>query len=269
LRVFIFITISTLLSLAAIHTNKPTVIEYETGNYTNGEELKYRLHYGFLNAGHASITIDEKLSSIDNKPCYNVAVFGKTVGTVDLLYKVRDTWRSYLDTGSHAPLKSFRSIEEGNYKLKEEVLYDYEMNIAKVFRKHPDRKAEEYEFKVPNNVQDIVSGFYQLRRINFNKLSIGDTITVKAFFDKENVNFKVRYMGKGKVSTDAGNFRAIKLVPVMPKNKLFDGEESIKAWISDDKNKIPLMAQVEMFVGSVKLELTSYKGLQNEISVNE
>lgn len=269
MRVFIFITVLAFLSLAAVQINKSPVIEYESGNYTSGEELKYRLHYGFISAGHATISIDSKLSTIDNKPCFNVSVFGKTVGTADLLFKVRDTWRSYMDTSTHAPLKSFRSIEEGRYRLKEEVFYDYELNIAKVFRKHPDRKGEEFEFKVPSNVQDIVSGFYQLRRINFNKLSIGDTITVRAFFDKENVNFKVRYMGKGKVSTDAGNFRAIKLVPVMPKNKLFDGEESIKAWISDDKNKIPLMAQVEMFVGSVKLELTSYKGLQNEISVNE
>ena len=256
------------LSLAAVSISKTQNIEYESRNYTSGETLNYRLHYGFIDAGFASVTIDPKLTFVDDRPCYNVAVFGKTVGTADLMFKVRDTWRSYMDTASQAPLKSFRNIHEGKYKLKEEVLYDYKMNIAKVYRKHPDRVGEEFEYKVPSNVQDIVSGFYQTRRINFAKLKLGDTITIKAFFDKENINFKVRYLGKGVVNTDAGKFRALKLIPVMPKNKLFDGEESIKLWISDDKNKILLLAQVEFFVGSVKLELTSYKGLLNEISVN-
>jgi hypothetical protein len=244
-------------------------LEYESGNYKTGEQLNYRLHWGFITAGRATITIDEKVFNVNDKPCYNIAVFGKTVGTADLMFKVRDTWRSYMDTTMHIPIKSFRNIEEGKYKLKEEVLYDYDLNIAKVHRKHPDRKAEEYEFKIAHNIQDIVSSFFQLRRINFNKLSIGDTISLKVFFDKESHNFKVRYLGKGTVKTEAGKFRAIKLVPVMPKNRLFDGEESIKAWISDDKNKIPVMAEVEMFVGAVQLELTSFQGLRNEVSVNE
>jgi len=257
------------LSLAAVSITKTQNIEYESRNYTSGETLNYRLHYGFIDAGYASVTVDPNLVFVGDKPCFNVAVFGKTVGTADMMFKVRDTWRSYMDTSTQAPLKSFRNIHEGKYKLKEEVLYDYKLNTAKVHRKHPDRNGEEFEFQIPNNVQDIVSGFYQTRRINYAKLKLGDTITIKAFFDKENINFKVRYLGKGTVNTDAGRFKAIKLIPVMPKNKLFDGEESIKLWISDDKNKILLLAQVDMFVGSVKLELTSYKGLLNEISVNE
>ena len=84
-----------------------------------------------------------------------------------------------------------------------------------------------------------------------------------AFFDKDFYNFSVRYMGKERVKTDAGRFNAIKIVPIMPKNRLFKGEESIKAWLSDDLNKIPLKVEAEMFVGSVILELTSFKNLKN------
>lgn len=248
---------------------KPS-IEFEKGNYAPGEELKYRLHWGPFNAGRATISIANQLEKIGNKLTYNIAVVGQTVGLAEMTIKVRDTWKANLDTATFLPLKATRDITEGKYLLKEEVLFYPTKNTVKVTRKHPDRDYEFYDFAVPENVQDLIGGFYQLRRVNFNKLKIGDTVIVKAFFDKENFNFKVRYKGKTVVETDAGYFNAIKIVPLMPKNKLFDGEESVVAYISDDKNKIPLKAEVKMFVGKVKLELTDYKGLKNTINkVNE
>ncbi len=255
------------LSLGFTTGIKQPRLEYEKDNYTKGEKLNYRLHYLFVTAGKAMINVDENLHEIEERTCYKMYVTGWTSPFFALGFKIRDTWSSYVDTLTHKPIKSMRDIEEGKYKLHEDVYFDYANSKAKVHRKHPDREKEESEFTIPNNVQDIVSGFYELRRVNYNKMNFGDTITLKAFFDKVNYSFKVRYLGKGKVNTDAGTFQAIKLVPIMPKNGLFNGEQSIKVWISDDKNKIPLLAEAEMFVGSVKLELTSFRGLKHEVSV--
>ena len=55
-------------------------------------------------------------------------------------------------------------------------------------------------------------------------------------------------------------------MPVMPDNNLFRGENSIRFWISDDKNKIPLKVEAEMFIGSAGVEITSFKGLKNPVS---
>ena len=52
----------------------------------------------------------------------------------------------------------------------------------------------------------------------------------------------------------------------MPDNSLFKGENAIKIWISDDKNKIPLKAEAEMFIGSAGLELIGFTGLRNPVS---
>nr|GFD10048.1 two-component system sensor histidine kinase/response regulator, putative [Tanacetum cinerariifolium] len=38
----------------------------------------------------------------------------------------------------------------------------------------------------------------------------------------------------------------------MPSNKIFRGEDAIKVYLSDDRNKIPVLFQAELFVGSVK-----------------
>ena len=52
----------------------------------------------------------------------------------------------------------------------------------------------------------------------------------------------------------------------MPKNKLFDGEDAISVYLSDDKNKIPVLIQAEMFVGAVKIDLYKYKGLKSRLN---
>jgi hypothetical protein len=55
----------------------------------------------------------------------------------------------------------------------------------------------------------------------------------------------------------------------MPQNKVFDGENSITAYFSDDKNRIPVKIDAEMFIGSAGVELTSYEGLRNPLNLVE
>jgi hypothetical protein len=52
----------------------------------------------------------------------------------------------------------------------------------------------------------------------------------------------------------------------MPKNKIFDGENSVRAWFSDDDNRIPIKISAEMFIGSAGVELTGYKNLRNPVN---
>jgi hypothetical protein len=53
----------------------------------------------------------------------------------------------------------------------------------------------------------------------------------------------------------------------MPENSLFKGKDSITAWFSDDKNRIPIKVSADMFIGSAGVELTSYKGLKNPLNL--
>ena len=56
-------------------------------------------------------------------------------------------------------------------------------------------------------------------------------------------------------------------MPVMPQNKVFDGENSVTAYFSDDKNRIPVKINAEMFIGSAGVELIGYEGLRNPLNL--
>jgi hypothetical protein len=236
-------------------------------SFSTGETLKYKVHYGPVTAAEAVIDISPTLHKVNNRACYRATVTGKTNSSFDLFIRIRDTWQSYIDTAAIVPQRSFRSIEEGSYRKRETVDFDHYQNTAFVEKKKKNRSKETEKYKVPDNVQDIVSGFYYLRTLNYNNMRIGDKINVTGFFDEENFNMQVTYKGREVVSTKAGDIKAIKLVPKMPDNKMFRGENAITVYLSDDRNKIPVLIQAEMFVGSVKVNLYEYSNLKHKSTV--
>lgn len=240
----------------------------ENDSFSKGEILQYRIHYGLVTGGDATVRIDEQLHTVNNRSCYKVDVFGRSSGAVGALFRIRDTWRSYIDTSSLITHKAYKNIEEAGYRHRETIYFDQEKDIAKVktVDVKKNNKTDWNEYKIPDRVQDIVSGFYYLRTVDFNNLKSGEIITVNTFFDNKLYDFKVKYLGKETIKTSFGKIRALKLVPVMPSNDRFSGKDAVKVWMSDDDNKILLRAQVELLIGSLKIDLTKYSGLKHGLT---
>lgn len=235
-------------------------------SFRTGEVLRYKVHYGIINGGEALIETSSALERVADRPCYRATVSGHTIGSLDYFMKVRDQWRAYIDTASILPLRSSRDIAEGTYRKKEVVEFDQAHDVVNVLQTHT-KEPIHYTFKVPNNVQELVSGFYFLRTLDYDHMKPGDLIHVGGFFDEGTFNLEVAYKGRELVETKAGLIHAIKLVPRMPKNRIFRGEDAIKVYFSDDKNKIPVLFQAELFVGSVKIDLYKYDGLKAKLNL--
>jgi hypothetical protein len=237
-------------------------------SFKSGEVLQYKVHYGLINAAEATIEVSNDLHRVNDRPCYKATVTGRTTGSFDFFLRIRDTWRSYIDTTSILPQKFFRNIEENNYRKKETIDFDQVRNVAEVEKHGRDRsKVKRGTYKVPDNVQDIVSGFYYLRTLNYDHRRVGDVIRVQGFFDDEVFSMDVTYKGRETVTTKAGTIRVIRLVPKMPSNKLFKGENAISVYLSDDQNKVPVLIQAEMFVGAVKVDMYKYQGLKARLNL--
>jgi hypothetical protein len=238
-------------------------------SFTKGEQLDYRVNFGIFTVGHAVTRVDSRYYTINSRPCYKVDGFGKTSGFIAWLSKVDDQWGAYVDTASIVTHISYRKIKEGRYRKDELITFDHKKKKAEV--KVLDQETGVYQdpqyYDTPENVRDIVAGFLYLRVFNFSKIHVGDTIPVSGFFEDTAYRMLIIYKGKEVVNTKVGKIRCHVLVPVMPDNKLFDGENSVTAWISDDKNQIPVNIQAKMFIGSTGLELSDYKGLRHKLQI--
>lgn len=232
--------------------------EVPNTSFGQGERLEYRVHYGFINAAEARVDVSNSIVNVNNRPCYRVNVFGRTVGAFDLVSRVRDQWRSYIDTSAILPQMFKQEIEEGRFRKEETVLFNHGSNVV-----YSSVKDEKKSFKAPNNIHDVISGYYYLRTVNFDRMSVGQAIEVPTFFNGDIFPMKVRYKGKDEIKTKFGRIKVLKLNPIMPDNKFFKGEESINIWVSDDVNKVPVKIEVKLWIGSLDMDLKSYKGLQS------
>lgn len=260
IKILFILLLSVAVTAFVGDTHERTIVHNSFGT---GEYMEYRVHYGFINAGEGIVEVSPQVYRVNSRPCFKVNVTGRTTGAFDMITRVRDVWRSYIDTLSILPQQFYQKKHEGNYRKEEQVTFDHESNMVLSQELNDDK--ERLERKVPNHVQDVISGFYFLRTIDFAKLDVGEVVGVKAFYDKELYDMKVKYRGRGVVKTKFGKINAFKITPVMPKNKMFDGEESIRIWISDDENKIPLKAEIDLFVGSIELDLRNYRNLKHEL----
>jgi hypothetical protein len=194
-------------------------------------------------------------------------VTGKTVGMVDWVADVDDKWGAYIDTAALVPHQFYRRIREGRYKKDEWTNFDHKSKKIEVKSIGKDGKMKEPKYyDAPAHVRDMVAGFLYLRVMDFTKMKVNDTVTVSGFFEDEFYKFNIIYKGKDVVRLKVGKVRALVFTPVMPKNKVFEGEDSITAYFSDDKNRIPLKIDARMFIGTAGVELTSYSGLKNPLN---
>ncbi|MTI19671.1 DUF3108 domain-containing protein, partial [Fulvivirga sp. RKSG066] len=255
-----FISILLLLSLSAFMTADKDAVypKVDYSSFARGEKLTYRVNFGIFTIGKGEMIISDKLYKINKRDCYKVDVYGKTSGMVDWVARVDDHWGAYVDTAALVPHISYRNIKEGNYRKNEMVRFDHEHDVleTKTINKKTGKWKEPILYGAPDNVREMLSGFLYLRTMDFSQMKKGDIFTISGFFEDMFYELDVKYRGKEKVKTKAGKFRAIKLEPIMPDNELFDGEDSILAWISDDENKIPLKVEAKMFIGHTGVELS-------------
>lgn len=237
-------------------------------NFKRGELLKFKINFGIFSIGEAEMVIDEHFYNINHRECYKVDIYGRTSGMVDWVAKVDDHWGAYVDSAALIPHISYRNIKEGNYRKNEIVRFDHRVNLieAKVKDKNTGKFKEPKVYVAPDGVRDMLAGAMYIRTVDFSKMKTGNKFTINGFFEDSFYDLELIYRGKERVKTKAGHFNSIKLSPVVPENELFDGDESVVVWVSDDDNKLPLKIQAKMFIGNVSVELTDYSEVKHPVS---
>jgi hypothetical protein len=260
------------LALTAFTVDRNEIYPYlRNESFGKGEVLHFKMTYSFFTVGKGTAAIQPKYFKLNNRDCFKVDISAKTVGMIDWVTDINDQWGAYIDTAALVPHMFYRKIREGRYKKDEQTYFDHLGRKIQVIA--TDRKTGKWKepkiYEAPAHVRDMVGGFLYLRTMDFSKLQIKDTVVVTGFFEDEFYKLKIVYKGKDVIKTKVGKIRVLAFKPLMPKNELFDGEDSITAYFSDDKNRIPVKIDAKMFIGSAGVELTDYSGLRNPLNLQK
>ncbi|MEC3966627.1 DUF3108 domain-containing protein [Flagellimonas halotolerans] len=229
-----------------------------------GEWLKFRIHYGILNASYATLHLTSE--NLDNIPVYHVVGKGRTTGFASIFFKVDDTYESYFGREHGKPYKFIRKIDEGGYTKDIEIEFDYDKDKAILIDNKNDTKKN---IAIHDGIQDLISASYYLRsNYNLEEFEEGESINLDMLFDDDGVfKFQLKYLGKEILRTKFGKVECLKFRPLVQSGRVFKEKESLTLWVSNDWNKIPIRIKADLAVGSLKADLDGYNGLKNQFKI--
>lgn len=250
------IVLALLIPMLGFQDSQPPFVwrKVQNTSFQKNEILKYRIHYGIINAGTMSLTVVDKGDVVRGRPCYYARCEGKTNSAISWAYKVDDRFESLIDKESMAPLRYQKTVKENDYTDKDNAEY---------FPETGKMKTPSGEVSAPSYIQDLASAFYYFRNMDFKGATAGKTYPVDIYLDQKIYNLSFKYIGKETISTDLGKIRCIKIQPKLVVDRVFKNTDGMTVWISDDLNHIPIRVQSEIRVGSIKADITSHFGLKN------
>lgn len=243
-------------------------------SFVPGEQLTYKVHYGWLDAGLVNMLVDKELHTVNGNPCYKIDIAGESKGLLYLFLKMKNHFCTYLDTTQLVPQLFYRDIHEGTYRKNEKVTFDHIQKQIQVqeLNNEGTEVVNQEMFLMVGQVQDIVSTWYLLRNLDFSQLQVGDILHSPVFFD--NVlyeKFQTKFLGRKKIKTKIGHINAIVVAPLVPFSStgksIFAGENSVELFLSDDENRIPLKIKIKLLVGAVEIDLISYQGTKSPLVI--
>ncbi len=258
-----------LLTMGFSQSNRPQIAEgtakdalplrsIEHNAFKPGEKLTYVVHYGWVNAGEAVVELKESDRSVLGRKVWVATGKGRSLGAFNTFYKVDDLYETHFDAKGVFPYAFIRRVSEGGYSFSQDYVYNQARGEVTTQKK--------VTHKVPANVQDMLSAFYYARTLDLSNAKPGDIFTIETFLDDELWPLRMKFVGKETVKLRNGKYNCLKFQPVVQEGRIFKGNDDLNVWITDDGNRIPVLAQAKVLVGSIKMELSDYEGLAHPIA---
>lgn len=245
---FVFLLLAGFATARAQEAKKTDEVAFQAG-----EQITYKLKYGIFSAAEAVIKVENSTQKFDGKPALRIFSTANTAGTFNLLFKVRNQYQTFIDPHTLLPYYYSEDRKEGGYKHSDKVIFDHEKG---------EITANSGKYPYSGNVFDFLSAYYFARNVDVSGLKINDKLDMRYFLEDGIHTLTITYLGKEQVKCGLGTFNCLKFNPTIIPGRIFRKNSKLYLWITDDKNRIPVKAHVELIVGSLVMDLTQASGLK-------
>jgi hypothetical protein len=231
-----------------------------------GEVIKYSAYYnwGFiwLNAGDVEFNVTAK--KYEGRDVYHLWAYGFTHKSYDWIFSVREKYQSYIDPETYMPLWYERDVTEDSYTAFEEYKFDYDKAIIHTYVRKRSNPGVNGSLPLTPCLFDVMSAVYYFRSVDFTPYQVGAKIPIHMILDSKAYHLYIRYLGKETIQTrNRQKYNCIKFAIQLVEGTMFKGDNDAVIWVTDDENKVPVMVEAQILVGSVKAILTETKGLRH------
>jgi hypothetical protein len=225
------------LALAAVVVGAGPVCAQNCRPWPAGEELRFRITFGLLEAGEATLRAEGPVNH-GGRSCWRLSAEVVTGPVVSSLYKVRDRLESLADTTDLRCLRSRVSIQEGGYHERLEADLDHDLGIA------TDQRGRHLTF--PPGCHDVLAAWFRARTL---ALAAGDTVVLPVLAGRRVGALRLVLEGRETIETTAGPRACLvanaSLGALTPERVGRD----IRIWVTDDHRRLPARIEIAAPVG--------------------
>ncbi|GHV65385.1 hypothetical protein FACS1894199_05930 [Bacteroidia bacterium] len=221
--------------------------------YSRIDKLAYTGYYnwGFIwvKAGAVDFSLHDS-KKYDNAT--RVEAIGYSISSWDWVFKLRDTLVCHFDKSTLLPYESYRRTHEGNFHKNFDYVWDYP--DQRIWASYHRRGKEKILDTIPCKPQthDMLSAMWYVRYLDYDNYKTGDIIPMKILIDDKVEDLHIRYLGLKRLKLEKSERDCYVFSPLLVAGEVFKGGETMKIWVSKDEERLPLMVEAEILIGSVK-----------------
>jgi len=237
----------------------------------DGEFLHYRIAWGiFPKAGEIKITAETlpmPLSGAggnDGKtpnpaaPVLRITTTTRTSGTLKNFFRFRAESLADFDLGTGLLQRSEERSESKRKQTGQQLHFDYVAHKADYQNEVAPEKSKTLALP-PGQPMDLITSLVQTRAWD---LEPGQSRDALVIFDDDFYDLTIHATGYETLTTSLGKFRTLVLEPRMERTEpkgMFKRGSTVKVWISQDAQRLPVRFQVEFKFGSGTATLVDYR----------
>ena len=248
-----------MLSLVSICNAQEIIVQNIDVPYKEGESLTYVMNYKW---GSINTDVGEAVTNLKFEDgVFHSIITGKTYKFYDVFFKVREHFESKFTDGEVRPKWFYRDSQEGKYRMRNTFNFNPDNSVQAIIQKY-ERSPKDTVLIGNGNTFDIVSLFYRVRNIDYDTVPKNVHRPISFAIDTDVYNFFYIYKGKEvKKIKGVGTFNTLVFSVKLVAGSVFTGKENMTIWVTDDRNKMPVLFESPVTVGVVSGRLKSYSNL--------
>lgn len=224
-----------------------------------GEKVVHQVSYLGANAGKIAFMV-KPFAVVNGRKNYNFFIDIKSSSFFTRVFAVDDQIQTYVDYETLNPGAYKLNIRDSMQVKEARSFFDFESLKADYWEHRYTEKSGHQEKKLNWSIlpfsQNPFSAIFYMRVF---KWQLDKEYSFRVADDEKNVVFKAKVLEKAKITTEAGEFDAIKLKAEVTARGNFSKATDFYMWISDDDRKYVLRIEVKLPVGSLVSEVIEIK----------
>lgn len=233
---------------------------YATGWAVPQERITYDVMYkwGLINKKAGSATITTQVSPASNE--FKAHLAAASAPWADKYFMVRDTLRGTIDKKTFLPSYYEKVAHEGGAYDRDILHYtrtgDTATATAKMWRKRKKetdvRRLDDQTHTAEGLTLDMLSAFYYMRRLPYETMKKGESVTVNVFSGKKKEILTIHFDGETDVELNKHKYPAYHITFTFTTSGGKVSSDNMDAWISTAPGRIPLLLEGKLPVGKVR-----------------